>query len=152
MTDDELVAAFETATLAEFPHESHVRVGWWYVRHYPMLAALSRFRAALRRFAAAKGAADKYHETITVAFMLLIADREREMPDLPWTDFAARNADLLRRSPSALEAYYSRERLASRWGRRSETRPVRRSKSDPPEGRSFYADPFRGSFTQPPGC
>jgi hypothetical protein len=29
---------------------------------------------------------------------------------------------------------------ANTWGRRSEISPVRRSESDPPEGRSFYDD------------
>ena len=54
MTDDELVQAFESATLAgdAFPHEAHVRVAWYYLTRHPMLTALTRFRSALQRFAA----------------------------------------------------------------------------------------------------
>jgi hypothetical protein len=94
MTDDELVQAFESGALEQFPHESHVRVAWCYLKRDPILAALPRFRAALQRFAAGKGKADRYHETITIALMLLIADR-RDGVDESWQDFAARNRDLM---------------------------------------------------------
>jgi hypothetical protein len=93
MTDVELIAHFEQATLEEFPHAAHVRVAWWYVTHEPLLIAIARMRAGLRGFAAAKGKAERYHETITIAFVLLVADRWREGE--PWTAFAARNPDLL---------------------------------------------------------
>jgi hypothetical protein len=38
MTDDELIAAFEAATLpaGAFPHREHVRAAWWYARRYPL--------------------------------------------------------------------------------------------------------------------
>src|SRR6185436_2547172 len=75
MTDEALIDAFESGTLEDFPHELHVRMAWCYLRRDPILVALPRFKAALRRFAAGKGKADRYHETITVAFMLLIAER-----------------------------------------------------------------------------
>src|SRR5215471_2418765 len=55
MTDEALVRGFEAATLDEFPHAAHVRVAWWYLTHEPLLVAIGRFKAALRRFAAAKG-------------------------------------------------------------------------------------------------
>jgi hypothetical protein len=115
MTDDELVQAFESATLAgdAFPHEAHVRVAWYYLKRYPILVALTRFRGALQRFAAAQGKPGRYHETITVAYMLLVADRLAASGDLAWTAFAERHADLLVRKPSALSRFYSDEVLAS---------------------------------------
>src|SRR5262245_44840403 len=106
MTDDELVEAFESGTLEEFPHESHVRVAWCYLKRDPILVALPRFRAALQRFAAGKGKPERYHETITVAFMLLIAERLGAARALDWEGFAARNADLFERQPSALTTFY----------------------------------------------
>src|SRR5688500_14849507 len=77
MTDDELVQAFEAATLPPdlFSHAAHVRVAWWYLRRYSLPEGLLRFTAALRGFAAANGAPDRYHETVTVGYFLLIADR-----------------------------------------------------------------------------
>lgn len=113
MTDEELLEGFDSGTLADFPHELHVRAAWCYLRRDPILIALPRFRSALRRFAAGKGAPGRYHETITVAFMLLIAERLGPARELSWEAFAARNPDLLRREPSALAAFYAGDALAS---------------------------------------
>jgi hypothetical protein len=113
MTDDELIEAFEACTLDAFPHELHVRTAWCYLRRDPILIALPRFRADLRRFAASKGESGRYHETITVAYMLLIAERLGGARGLSWDAFAQRNADLLERTPSPLAAFYSPGILAS---------------------------------------
>ena len=115
MTDGELVTAFETASLPgeRFDHAAHVRVGWWYVTHHPIDDAIARFGAALRRFAAAKGAPDKYHQTMTVAWLLIIADRVASADRLDWTTFAARHPDLLTNRPSVLSHYYSEDVLQS---------------------------------------
>ena len=52
MTDEELIAAFESTALPaeQFSHATHVRVAWWYLRQSPLPTALGRFTAALRRF------------------------------------------------------------------------------------------------------
>ena len=77
MIDDEFIARFEDGTLANesFHHCDHVRVAFLYLSHYPALEALERFSTSLRRFAAANGKPDLYHETITWAFVLLIRER-----------------------------------------------------------------------------
>ena len=113
MTDDELVRAFEAGDLDPFPHALHVRTAWCYLRRYPLLIALARFSVALRRFAAGKGKPERYHETITVAFMLIIADRLSRSHDLTWEQFAARHPDLLQWPPSVLAPFYADEMLAS---------------------------------------
>src|SRR6478672_8605489 len=107
MTDDELLRGFESCALEDFPHESHVRVAWCYLKREPLLLALARFRSGLQRFAAAKGKPERYHETITVAFMLLIAERLEDARELEWDDFAARHPELLRWQPSILSRFYS---------------------------------------------
>ena len=124
MTDEELVAAFEATALPadQFSHESHVRVAWWYLRSAPLPEALLRFATALQRFAAAKGAHGKYHETMTVMWMLIIADRLSAAPGSVWTEFAAANPDLFER-PSVLLRYYREETLASDRARRSFVMP-----------------------------
>ena len=98
MTDEELIAGFESAELPpeSFSHVEHVRAAWWYLERYPFPDALGRFCDAIRRFAAAKGKAERYHETITVAYMLLIAERLDDIRGATWTEFADRNGDLLR--------------------------------------------------------
>lgn len=121
MTDEELVADFEAGTIPPggFHHAEHVRVAWWYARRHPWAAALARFQSALRGFAEARGKPERYHETITTAFMALVAERlDTTGADLDWDGFAARNADLLAWSPSILDRYYQPETLASDRARR----------------------------------
>lgn len=127
MTDEDLIGYFEAAE--EPPgglhHREHVRVAWWYARRAPLLTALEQFRAGLLRFAAAQHAAAKYHETITIAFLLLVHDRASGRPDDSWEQFAARNADLLAWNPSSLDRYDHPETLASDRARRSFVWPDR---------------------------
>ncbi|MEW6323174.1 MAG: hypothetical protein AB1635_19065 [Acidobacteriota bacterium] len=120
MTERELVDGFESGTLANdaFHHADHVHVAWVYVGRYGMPEALARFAAALRRFAAAKGVPGRYHETITWAYLLLVADRRSACPGESWDAFAAANPDLLAWRPSLLDRYYTAETLWSDRARR----------------------------------
>ena len=127
MTDEELVRRFETATLpaAAFSHVDHVRVAWCYLTRHAFPDALARFCDALRRFAAVHGVADRYHETITVAYVLLIAERLDAMRGQPWSAFAAAHPELLSWKPSILSQYYSDETLQSPRARRVFVMPDR---------------------------
>lgn len=78
-----------------------------------MPAALGEFTGAIKRFAEAQDAHGLYHETITWAFLLIIAERVARKPADTWDAFAADNADLLSWKPSVLERYYSKELLTS---------------------------------------
>ena len=114
MTDEQFARAFERGeiTPAAFDHRAHVRVAWVYVREGPTFeAATTRMREAIRRFAAAANAAQKYHETITVLWMRLLADAAAHVPPCEL-------ADLLQQRPELADKdlplkYYSRERLFS---------------------------------------
>ncbi len=97
----------------QFHHRQHVQVAWMFVRKYGMPQALAEFTNAIKRFAEAKGAHGLYHETITWAFLLLIADREARSRCETWEAFAADHPDLLAWKPSILSRYYSKELLAS---------------------------------------
>src|SRR5678815_2661142 len=75
MTDEEFARAFERGDVApeDFSHQSHVRLAWVYLRESDSFdAALARIRDGIKRFAAAAGASQKYHETITVLWMRLL--------------------------------------------------------------------------------
>jgi hypothetical protein len=110
----------------QFHHRQHVQVAWLFVRKYGMPEALTEFTAAIKRFAVAKGATGLYHETITWAFLLLIADRQARQPANTWEQFEAANADLLAWKPSILSRYYSKELLESDLARRTFLMPDRR--------------------------
>lgn len=127
MTDEELLARFEDGSLPNgaFHHEQHVRVAWMFVRHYGMPDALGRFSQALKRFAEAKGAVGLYHETITWAYLFLVAERIARGPSDTWDRFAAVNQDLLTWKPSLLDRYYTSEALQSELSRRTFIMPDR---------------------------
>ena len=122
---DDLFERFVDTTLPadRFHHQQHVEVAWMFVRKHGMPAALSEFTTAIKRFADAKGATGLYHETITWAFLLLIADRDARNPLGSWPEFAAANPDLLTWKPSILNRYYSKELLASDLARRTFVMP-----------------------------
>lgn len=107
-------------TPANFHHRDHVRLAWEYLRESELIEALQRFRAALQAFANHVGATMLYHETITVAFLLVIHDRmQRGGPERTWEDFEAANPDLFRWKPSILDALYEPETLASPLARKT---------------------------------
>jgi hypothetical protein len=123
-----LLERFVDTTLpaGDFHHEQHVHVAWSFVRRFGMPAALGEFSTAIKRFADAKGATGLYHETITWAFLLLIAERDARRPSESWDAFAQANPDLLSWKPSILEQYYSSEVLKSDLARQVFVFPDRR--------------------------
>jgi hypothetical protein len=128
MNDCDFLAAFEAGTLPEgsFHHRDHVRAAWLLLREESPAAALGRFSAALKRFAAARGKTRLYHETITWAYVLLINERvQRGSRPLGWEDFASANPDLLTWRPSVLDRYYTPETLESDLARRAFVLPDR---------------------------
>jgi len=131
MDASEILAAFEAGTLdpAGFHHRDHVRLAWAHLRHYPGPLALDRFCTGLRRLAQAAGKPERYHETITWAYLLLINERmERTGRDRSWRELAEANADLLTWRPTILEAYYCEETLRSDLARRVFVLPDRLSR------------------------
>lgn len=120
MNDEEFIAAFEDCTLpAEgFHHEQHVKVVWLYLQRYPLLEALTRFSANLKRFATANGKPNLYHETITWSYVFLIHERIQRDGQQNWEEFKSANPDLLEWRNGILKSYYSEERLNSELARK----------------------------------
>ena len=127
MDDESLLRSFEAAEAPPggFHHADHVRVAWWYLRHHDLPDAIVRFVVGLRQFAAAQGKPELFHQTITVAYLLLINERLDGRRDLPWEEFAACNPDLLIWKPSILTRYYREETLASARAKRTFVMPDR---------------------------
>jgi len=116
MSDQQFMRQFEACTLPPecFHHADHLRMAFLYVCHYPILEAIQRFSEALRRFACAQGKPDRYHQTITWAYMFLIAERrERLDRGNNWEEFRSHNPDLLNWKPDILARYYHEETLNS---------------------------------------
>jgi hypothetical protein len=126
VTDEAFVRAFEHGLVppAAFDHVAHVRVAWFYLRDASVNEALPRMRDAIRRFAAAAGASQKYHETITVLWMRLLADVKAR-------GASGELADVLGAYPELADKdlpmqYYSRDRLFSDEARAAWVDPDRR--------------------------
>jgi hypothetical protein len=116
MTDQELIDRFENCTLPNecFHHREHVRVAFLYLTKYPVLEALQVFSRTLRRFAAARGKPQLYHETITWAYLFLIRERmARAGKHQSWDEFVRSNPDLLVWKDGILTRFYCAETLAS---------------------------------------
>jgi len=121
MNDRDFAAAIESCTIAgsDFHHADHIRLAWIYLREHPLIEAIDRFTTSLKRFAAHHGVPEKYHETITWAYLLLIHERlQRGGASATWDEFRTANADLLAWKPSILERYYATATLQSDVARR----------------------------------
>ncbi len=81
-----LAVRFETGAIpaTEWTHETHLTVGAWHVVRFGPDGALERLRTGIRRLNAAHGTVDSdtrgYHETITRAYVRLIAAFLRARP------------------------------------------------------------------------
>ncbi len=111
----DLISEFEEGRVpGDFHHADHMRVAFAYVSEFPVLEALAKFPAALKRFAISKGKPNLYHETITWAYLLLIGERlARAGTAQSWEEFAEENQDLLVWKNGILERYYSKPTLES---------------------------------------
>jgi hypothetical protein len=130
VTNHELIHRFEADAVPgnEFHHADHIRLAFAYLSEYPVLTALDKFTNALKRYAAARGKSQLYHETITHAYFFLIrermarcATRSRSSKDCPskdcsrkdWDDFARENSDLFVWKNGILSRFYKEATLHS---------------------------------------
>jgi hypothetical protein len=113
---------FERCTLApaEFSHRQHLALGWGYLRQYGFPFGVVEFQDRLRAYVAAVGAAGKYHETVTWAYMILMHEEMalRSPPEEDFDSMIQRRPDLLDHRHGALAACYPREQLESPDSRR----------------------------------
>ncbi len=119
MTDREFLQALESCQLAEsqFGHAAHVRAAYLYLQQSDFAVALDRIRRAIRNHASHLGKPDRYHETITVAYVALIQERiVARGSGGGWEAFARENSELF--EPDLLEQFYPRTLLESGLARR----------------------------------
>lgn len=123
--ETDFLRAFEDGSLPvdEFDHEAHVHAAWCCLDRYGRQEGTRRFRTALMRLVRLHGAEDKYHETMTTAFLELIEHRRRK--DADWPSFRRQNRELLDRGLDVLLSFYSRERLFSDQARQTFIGPDR---------------------------
>ena len=104
----DLVRDFEACALpAEaFHHRGHIQVAWTYLRRMDYSAAEKRMSDAIRKFAGVHGATSKYHHTLTLAWMRLVAAAIRDDPRIDNFDrFSGAHPELF--DPAAPAMFYS---------------------------------------------
>jgi hypothetical protein len=114
------IRAFEAGDIdpEQFDHAAHVRVVWCYLQLFPVADTLVRFTSAIRALTERLGMPQKYHETITWFFIIVIANRVAGSASRNWEDFKRENGDLIANSSTLLKRHYSAGRLASPDARR----------------------------------
>ena len=116
--DAEIVRDFEDAPISgrAMSHRDHVQPAWLYLCRETLLDALARFTAWARSLA------DKYNETLTRGYVILINERMgRTGGENDWSEFVAANEDLLDWDAPILDRYYEEETLRSELARNSST-------------------------------
>ena len=102
---------------AQFPHREHVRMAFEMLRRHDFAESVLHYSRALRAMTARAGKPEAFHQTLTIAFLSLIAERLEGGAPGDFTAFAAANPDLL--DKSAVARCYRAERLASAAARRT---------------------------------
>ena len=119
MTDREFLRALESCRLAEseFGHAAHVRAAYLYLQQSDFAVTLDRIRRTIRNYAAHLGKPDRYHETITVAYVALIQEHiVARGSSSGWEAFARENSELF--EPDLLGQFYPRALLGSELARK----------------------------------
>lgn len=146
MTDAAFLTAFEATTLdrEDWTHDAHIRVAWLYLNQNSFPEALEKVRVGIQNLNRAYTPIDRcaptkkgggYHDTITVAFVRVIAGRLA--PGEDYSTFRDTNADLFDRSLSAVRRHYTKKLLFSAKARKAFVEPDRAPLPVP----AFLAEP-----------
>jgi hypothetical protein len=118
VNDSEFLSAFEACTLppTDFMHRGHIRMAWLTLRRDGWERGVASIRDGIQRYAAAQGATQKYHETITMFWARLVQQHIDAAPELDrFADFAAAFPELL--NSRLIAEHYSRDLLATEGAR-----------------------------------
>ena len=127
MDDQAFLLALESRQLpaSEFNHQAHLYAAWAYSRRYHTAEAAVRCARALSRYAMAKGAAEKYHHTVTMAILAILYSRVDAQPELKddWQAFLLANNDIVIDARQVIGMHYSEDKLGNDTARRGFVAP-----------------------------
>jgi hypothetical protein len=102
---------------ADFSHRDHVRMAHQMLQRHDFAETVLHFSHALRAMTQQAGRPESFNQTITIAFLALIAQRMERAAGADFAAFAAANADLFEKA--LLARWYRPEQLTSALARRS---------------------------------
>ena len=104
-----------------FGHREHLELAWRYLDALPVAEAQQAMSQAIRHLAAAHGAPDRYHATLTEAWVRLVAVHRAWTQAGSFSEFIADNDRLLDRH--LLDHHYSPALMRSEGARRGFVAP-----------------------------
>ena len=121
LSDAEFLAAFHACSLppACFHHVDHLRLAWLHIHQHPLDVATEHVRNGIQAYAKHLGRIESYHETITVAWVRLIASHDESSFD----EFLRLNEHRLNKE--LLHRFWSPELLQSETARQEWVGPDR---------------------------
>ncbi|MDX1454644.1 MAG: hypothetical protein R3217_04225 [Gammaproteobacteria bacterium] len=121
MNDAEFLQALEDCSLPSeaFNHRNHLRAAWLYLEQGPLAEAAMKCSLAIQRYATTIGAPEKFHLTLTLALMHIIAARRDAYPAPDWEAFLESCPELISDARELLAAHYSEALLESDQARRT---------------------------------
>ena len=113
MADDEFLSTFERGDFSgsEFPHRAHLRMAWLYVTRLGTEAAIGSASSGIRNLAVRNGLTTLYHDTITRAWVYVVAAATAQSASGSFTGFIEEHPRLL--DQHLLLEHYTRETLTS---------------------------------------
>jgi len=123
-SDQDFLRAFEELSFPTelFHHREHIRVAWLYLKSTDASRAAELMSEGIRRFANHHGATQKYHHTLTLAWMRLVAAALVVTPEgHAFERFFSAHPEL--KDTSLLAKYYSKELLQSAGAREGWVEP-----------------------------
>jgi hypothetical protein len=113
MADDAFLSTFERGDFAgsEFPHRAHLRMAWLYVTRLGTEAAIGSASSGIRNLAARNGLTTLYHDTITRAWVYIVAAATAHSASESFNGFLEEHPRLL--DKHLLLEHYSRDTLTS---------------------------------------
>ncbi len=78
LSDEQFLSSLDSKSLtpSRFRHGDHLRFAWLLVHRLPLERAESLVRSTIRAFAERQGAGSRYHETVTLGWVKLIATHQ----------------------------------------------------------------------------
>ena len=102
---------------AGFAHREHVRMAFEMLRRHDFAESALHFSRTLLSMARQAGKPQAFHQTVTIAFLALIAERLEGGECQDFAEFERNNPDLM--DKGVLTRWYHPERLASERARRT---------------------------------
>lgn len=127
LNDQTFISQFEACTLdpKHFDHLGHIRLGWLYATQNSLPEAISKTCDGIQRYAGSLGAHDKFHYTLTEAFVRLIALRQAGSPATRFDQFLDQNTDLMDNPLALIHEHYSEALLQTHKAKNKSMAPDR---------------------------